>query len=106
MNQSIEAILNKPISVRKSQTGRKKEETERVFISFWDGWNWSVDSENNRVYKQVGYPEVMAFPVLSDGNLAYWNPLGEWHGLADGKPNWADYLDELDAYVPGNYGDE
>ena len=105
MNSCIEAILNEPVTVRTSMKGRKKEEVERVWIDFWDGWNWGIDAKGERVYHKTGSPEVMAFPLLHDDSVAYWHPLGEWHGLEGGKPNWHEYLDELDAYVPGNYGD-
>lgn len=96
MNTSIEAILREPVLVRRSKHGRKLVEVDRVWIDYWDG---TMGGE------PMGHPEVMAFPLFEDESVAHWHPLGEWHGLEDGKPNWVEYLDELNAYVPGNYGD-
>lgn len=105
MNKCIVATLNEPMSVKTSSRGRRKEETDRVFIDFWDGWNWGIDDKGERVYRKTGYPEVMAFPVLHDDTVAYWHPMGEWHGLDDGEPDWPKYIDELNAFVPGNHND-
>lgn len=96
MNSCIEATLNEPIRVKRTKGGRKTELVDRVFIDYWDGY---MDG------KRYGHPEVMAFPILSSGVVAHWHIMGEWHGLEDGKPNWTEYLDELSAYVPGNYND-
>lgn len=95
MNSCIEATLNEPIKVKRTKSGRKTELVDRVFIDYWDG---CMDG------KRCGHPEVMAFPILSSGVVAYWHVMGEWHGIEDG-PNWVEYLDHLNAYVPGNYND-
>lgn len=105
MNSCITATLNKPVEVKPTPKSRKTIAVDKVWIDFWDGWNWGIDAKGERVYHKTGYPEVMAFPIFSDDSVAYWHPLGEWHGLEDGKPNWPEYLDELGAFVPGNYGD-
>lgn len=96
MNSCIEATLNDFVEVKRTKFGRKTELTNRVFIDYWDG---TMDG------KSYGYPEVMAFPILSDNTVAHWHTMGEWHGLEDGKPNWPEYLNDLNAFVPGNYGD-
>jgi hypothetical protein len=103
VNSCIEAILNEPVEVKATMHGRKKVEVERVWVDFWDGWNWIIDAKGERVYRKTGYPEVMAFPLFDYDSVAYWHVMGEWHGMDE--PNWPEYLDELGAYVPGNYGD-